>query len=79
VVENLGKASPNFYTILPYQKELAATRTRKPLSIGCSSLCAGQAERIRAQIGALRQIKSPGEIAFLKQRLTCPSIPTSKR
>src|SRR5712664_4618201 len=70
VVENLAKRFPNFYTILPYQKELGGYPHEKAV-VDWLQLAAPQAKLkdIRAQIGALRQIKSPGEIAFLKQAI----------
>jgi len=70
VVENLAKAFPNFYTILPYQKELGGYPHEKAV-VDWLQLAAPQAKLkdIRAQIGAMRQIKSPGEIAFLKQAI----------
>ena len=70
VVENLAKTFPNFYTILPYQKELGGYLHEKAV-VDWLQLAAPQAKLkdIRAQIGAMRQIKSPGEIAFLKQAI----------
>src|SRR5437016_11820007 len=70
VVENLAKTFPNFYTILPYQKELGGYPHEKAV-VDWLQLAAPQAKvkDIRAQISALRQIKSPGEIAFLKQAI----------
>src|SRR3981189_1105615 len=70
VVENLGKASPNFYTILPYQKELGGYPHEKEV-VDWLQAATPQAKLkdIRAQIGALRQIKSPGELAFLKEAI----------
>src|SRR5467141_1737973 len=70
VLENLAKAFPNFYTILPYQKELGGYPHEKAV-VDWLQLAAPQAKLkdIRAQIGAMRQIKSPGEIAFLKQAI----------
>jgi len=70
VVENLAKTFPNFYTILPYQKELGGYPHEKTV-VDWLQLAAPQAKLkdIRAQISALRQIKSPGEIAFLKQAI----------
>src|SRR5713226_7358928 len=69
-VENLAKTFPNFYTILPYQKELGGYPHEKAV-IDWLQLAAPQAKLkdIRAQIGALRQIKSPGEIVFLKKAI----------
>ncbi len=67
-VERLGKFSPNIYTILPYEKELGGYPHEKAV-VEWLQLAAPQAKLkdIRVQIGALRQVKSPGEIAFLKQ------------
>jgi Xaa-Pro aminopeptidase len=70
LVENLAKTFPNFYTILPYEKELGGYPHEKAVA-DWLQLAAPQAKLndIRAQVGALRQIKSPGEIAFLKQAI----------
>jgi Xaa-Pro aminopeptidase len=69
-VENLAKTFPNFYTILSYQKELGGYPHEKSV-VEWLGLAAPQAKLkdIRGQIGALRQIKSPGEIAFLKEAI----------
>jgi Xaa-Pro aminopeptidase len=69
-VENLAKTFPNFYTILPYQKELGGYPHEKEV-VDWLQAAAPQAKLkdIRAQIGALRQIKSPGELAFLKEAI----------
>ncbi len=69
-VENLAKTFPNFYTILPYQKELGGYPHEKEV-VDWLQAAAPQAKLkdIRAQIGALRQIKSSGEIAFLKEAI----------
>ena len=68
--ERLGKVYPNFFTILPFEKELGGYPHEKAI-VDWLQLAAPQAKLkdIRAQIGALRQIKSPGEIAFLKQAI----------
>src|ERR1700687_714052 len=70
MVETLAKTFPNFYTILPYQKELGGYPHEKAV-VDWLQLAAPQAKLkdIRAQIGAMRQIKSPGEIAFLKEAI----------
>jgi len=70
-VENLTKTSPSFYTILPYQKELGGYPHEKVV-VDWLQMAAPQARvrDIRAQIGAMRQIKSPGEIAFLKEAIS---------
>ena len=67
-LERLAKFSPNIYTILPYQKELGGFPHEKTV-FEWLQLAAPQAKLkdIRAQIGIMRQIKSPGEIAFLRQ------------
>jgi Xaa-Pro aminopeptidase len=69
-VENLAKTFPNFYTILPYQKELGGYPHEKAV-VEWLQIAAPQAKLkdVRAQIGAMRQIKSPGEIAFLKEAI----------
>jgi Xaa-Pro aminopeptidase len=70
LVENLAKSFPNIYTILPYEKELGGYPHEKAV-FDWLQLAAPQAKLndIRVQIGAMRQIKSPGEIAFLKQAI----------
>ena len=69
-VENLAKTNPAFYTILPYQKELGGYPHEKEV-VDWLQLAAPQAKLkdVRAQIGAMRQIKSPGELAFLKEAI----------
>jgi Xaa-Pro aminopeptidase len=69
-VESLAKIFPNFYTILPFQKELGGYPHEKEV-VDWLQLAAPQAKLkdIRAQIGSMRQIKSPGEIAFLKEAI----------
>jgi Xaa-Pro aminopeptidase len=70
IIENLAKWFPNIYTILPYQKELGGYPHEKAV-VDWAQIAAPQAKLkdVRAQIGALRQIKSPGEIAFLKEAI----------
>src|SRR5260370_21673920 len=69
-VENLAKTIANFYTILPYQKELGGYPHEKTV-VDWLQGTAPQAKLkdIRAQIGPLRQIKSPGDLAFLKEAI----------
>jgi Xaa-Pro aminopeptidase len=69
-VENLAKLSSTFHTILPYEKELGGYPHEKTV-VDWLQLAAPQAKLkdIRPQINSLRQIKSPGEIAFLKQAI----------
>jgi Xaa-Pro aminopeptidase len=70
VIENLAKTFPNFDTILPYQKELGGYPHEKAV-VDWLQLAAPQAKLkdVRAQIGVMRQIKSPGELAFLKEAI----------
>ncbi len=65
-VEKLAPLFPNFYTILPYQKELGGYPHEKEWTSWLAQV-APQAKLndIRSQIGAMRQKKSPGELAFL--------------
>jgi len=69
-VESLAKTFPNFYTILPYQKELGGYPHEKE-AVDWLQLAAPQAKLkdVRTLIGAMRQIKSPGELAFLKEAI----------
>src|SRR5260370_1757253 len=69
-IESLSKTFPNFYTILPYQKELGGDPHQREV-VDWLQLAAPLAKLkdIRAQIGAMRQIKSPGELAFLKEAI----------
>ncbi len=69
-VEKLAKTYSTFYTILPYEKELGGFPHEKAV-VDWLQLAAPQAKlkEIRAQINALREIKSPGEIAFLKRAI----------
>jgi Xaa-Pro aminopeptidase len=69
-VENLAKTYPCIYTILPYEKELGGYPHEKEV-VDWLQQAAPQSKLkdIRAQITALRQIKSPGEIAFLQRAI----------
>jgi Xaa-Pro aminopeptidase len=68
--EKLAKSYSNIYTILPYETELGGYPHEKEveqwlqLAVPQASL-----KDIRKQIWTLRQIKSPGELAFLKQAI----------
>jgi Xaa-Pro aminopeptidase len=67
-VENLAKSYPCLYTILPYEKELGGYPHEKEVLDWLQQAAPqGKLKDIRAQITALRQIKSPGEIAFLQR------------
>ena len=70
VVENLAKLYATFYTILPYNKELGGYPHEKAV-VDWLQLAAPQAKLkdVRGQIAAMRPIKSPGEIAFLKRAI----------
>jgi len=69
-VEKLAKIYPSFYTILPYEKELGGYPHEKEV-VDWLQQAAPQAtlKDIRAQISAMRQVKSPGEIAFLQRAI----------
>src|SRR5258708_1274755 len=69
-VENLAKTYPSFCTILPYEKEFVGYPHEKEV-VDWLQLAAPQIKLkdIRAQISAMRQIKSPGEIAFLQRAI----------
>jgi Xaa-Pro aminopeptidase len=66
-VERLAKLYPGFCTILPYEKELGGYPHEKAVA-DWLQLAAPQAklQDVRAKIAGLRQIKSAGEIAFLR-------------
>jgi Xaa-Pro aminopeptidase len=69
-VEKLAALYSSFYTILPYEKELGGYPHEKAV-VDWLQLAAPQSKLkdIRAQIGSLRQIKSSGELAFLKKAI----------
>jgi Xaa-Pro aminopeptidase len=69
-VEKLAKTSPAVYTILPYEKELGGYPHEKA-GVDWLQLVAPQAQvkDIRQNIYALREIKSPGELAFLQKAI----------
>jgi Xaa-Pro aminopeptidase len=67
-VEKLAKNFPAVYTILPYEKELGGYPHERQV-VDWLQVAAPQAKvkDIRQNIYALREIKSPGEIAFLQK------------
>jgi len=69
-VEKLAKFYPNVYTILPYEKELGGYPHEKE-TVEWLKLAAPQAnlKDIRASIEELRLIKSPTEIALLREAI----------
>lgn len=69
-LEKLAKAYTNFYTILPYQKELGGYPHEKEWALYLrQTVPQAKLDDLRAKIGAMRQIKSPGEIAFLTKAI----------
>lgn len=70
VVEHLARSYSDFYTILPYRKELGGFPHEKAVT-DWLALVAPQAKLkdIRTQIETLRQIKSAGELAFLQKAI----------
>ena len=69
-VESLAKLYSTFYTILPFDKELGGYPHEKAV-VDWLQLAAPKTalKDVRAQIAAMRPVKSPGEIAFLKQAI----------
>jgi len=69
-LEKLAKIYPALYTILPYEKENGGYPHEKAV-VDWIQIATPQAKLkdIRPSISALRQIKSPGEIAFLTQAI----------
>ena len=69
-VERLAKLYPTLFTILPYEKENGGYPHEKAV-VEWLQLAAPQAKLkdVRQQINALRQIKSPGELAFLQKAI----------
>lgn len=69
-VEKLAKLYPIMYTILPYDKENGGYPHEKAVA-DWLQLAAPQEKLkdVRAQINTLRQIKSPGELAFLQKAI----------
>jgi len=69
-VESLAKLYPTLYTILPYEKENGGYPHEKAV-VEWLQLAAPQAKLkdVRLQINALRQIKFPGELAFLQKAI----------
>lgn len=69
-VEKLAKLYPAFYTILPYEKEVGGYPHEKAVVEWLQiSVPQAKLKDIRSQIYALREIKSPGEIALLKEAI----------
>jgi Xaa-Pro aminopeptidase len=69
-IEKLAKLYPNFFTILPYEKENGGYPHEKAV-VDWLQLVAPQAKLkdARVSIGALRTIKSASEVAFLREAI----------
>ncbi|HYA97280.1 MAG TPA: Xaa-Pro peptidase family protein [Methylomirabilota bacterium] len=69
-VEKLAKLYPEFYTILPYRKENGGYPHEKEVVDWFGQAAPNvKLKDIRAGIGAMRQVKSPGELAFLERAI----------
>lgn len=69
-LEKLAVLYPNFYTVLPFQKELGGYPHEKEWNQYLQQIAPQtKLNDLRAKIGAMRQIKSPGEIAFLTKAI----------
>jgi Xaa-Pro aminopeptidase len=69
-VEKLARIYPAFYTVLPYQKELGGYPHEKE-TVDWLKQAAPEvtAKDIRSNVGALRLIKSPTELALLREAI----------
>jgi Xaa-Pro aminopeptidase len=69
-IERLAKSYPHVFTIVPFDSEVGGYPHEKE-AVDWLALAAPQLKikDIRQQIYALRQIKSPGEIAFLREAI----------
>jgi Xaa-Pro aminopeptidase len=69
-IETLARDHADFYTILPYQKELGGYPHEKEVVDWLQQVVPqAKLKDIRAQINVMREIKSPGEIAFLNRAI----------
>jgi len=69
-IENLAKTYPSLYTIFPYEKELGGYPHEKEVVDWLQQAAPPiKLQDIRSQINAMRQIKSPGELAFLQRAI----------
>ena len=70
LVEKLAKNAPQIYTILPYEKENDGYPHEREVVDWLGQVAPNsKLQDIRAKISAMRQVKSPGEIAFLKEAI----------
>lgn len=69
-IDKLARLYPAFFTVLPYEKENGGYPHEKAV-VDWLQTAAPQAKLkdIRSSIGGLRRIKSPGEIAFLREAI----------
>ena len=69
-IETLAGNHADYYTILPYQKELGGYPHEKEVVDWLQQVVPqAKLKDIRAQINVMREIKSPGEIAFLNRAI----------
>ena len=69
-VESLAKLYPSFFTILPYDKELGGYPHEKAVADWLQLATPKVTLKdVRAQIAAMRPVKSSGEIVFLRQAI----------
>jgi Xaa-Pro aminopeptidase len=69
-IESLAKSYPCFYTILPYQKEMGGYPHEKEVVDWIQQVTPqSKLKDIHAQIRAMREIKSLGEIAFIQHAI----------
>src|SRR5437763_12336605 len=69
-IEKLARTYPEFYTILPYDKELGGYPHEKEVVTWLEQVAPqAKLKDIRSTITSLRQIKSRGEIAFLQRAI----------
>jgi Xaa-Pro aminopeptidase len=69
-IDKYAKSAPQIYTILPYEKENGGyPHEREVVDWLAQNEPSAKLKDVRPQINAMRQIKSPGEIAFLKEAI----------
>jgi Xaa-Pro aminopeptidase len=69
-VEKVAKTYPQIYTILPYEKENGGYPHEKEVVDWLGQIAPNSKPKdIRSQISAMRQVKSIGEIGFLKEAI----------
>jgi Xaa-Pro aminopeptidase len=68
-LQQLAKIYPTFYTMLPHAYDAGYPHAQDMVSWLNQNLPGTKLAQIESQIGALRQIKSPGEIAFLTRAI----------